>query len=175
MGRKKVLAYLVGGLALIGLAIAFAPFVLSLNPSKRVDASLPRIKVSSLEPGKSMLVNHPQLPGSYSKTFWSILFVRKHDGELKAWKVLTKDSAVLMPDLHWWRPFVPCKHFGPTEKDGRIDETAPIQCHDEPITEWWSKVWRWDIDGKNLSGQADDMESAKGVVEDGYFVVGKRG
>ncbi len=67
----------------------------------------------------------------------------------------------------------PCGNFGPTEVDGSIDETAPIRCHDRQGPEWWTDMWLWSIDGKNHSGQVDDMEPAKGIIEGGYFVVGK--
>jgi hypothetical protein len=171
---KRILTYLVNGLAFIGIVALSVPFILSLNPSERVDASLPRVDLSSLEPGRHRTVRNPKLPEYYDGIVWSVLLIKKKDGQVKAWVIPTKNNTVMMPDIHWWRPMTPCETFGPTKLNGLIDEEAPIKCHDDSVPEWWADKWQWSIDGKNLSDQVDDMEPAVGVVEHGYFVLGKR-
>jgi hypothetical protein len=109
-----------------------------------------------------------------TRNFFNSLLVKKNDGQAKAWVIPTKNHTVMMPDNHWWQPMIPCKEFGPTKLNGLIDEEAPIKCHDNSVPEWWTDKWQWSIDGENFSGQVDDMEPAIGVVEHGYFVLGKR-
>jgi hypothetical protein len=164
---------MVSGLAIIGITALSVPFILSLNPSERVDAQLPRIDLSSLELGGFKIVRNPSLSKFHDGIVWSILLIRKRNGEVKAWTIPTRNNVVLMPDLHWWRPMTPCAKFGPSLISGLIDEEAPIQCHDKSVPEWWADKWLWSINGKNHSGQVSDMMQTKGVVENGYFVVGK--
>jgi hypothetical protein len=65
MDMKRLLIHLVSGLAFIGIAALSVPFIFSLNPSERVDASLPRIDLSPLKLGRQRIVENPKLPEYY--------------------------------------------------------------------------------------------------------------
>jgi hypothetical protein len=148
--------------------------MMSMSPSDKVHAELPRIIVSDLKRGAFKIVEHPTAATwGRSGIRYSILLHRLQSREIKAWRVPTGDGAVLMPDLHWWRPMYTCKDFGPTTSDTDATKIASIRCHDSATPEWWVDKWNWSIDGENYSGQVDDMEPVGGAVENGYFVIGK--
>ncbi|WP_163834007.1 hypothetical protein [Spartinivicinus ruber] len=162
-------------IAVTGLMFARLPFIYSLKPNAKADAALPRIDVSDIKPGTYIFLPHPIYGELYSGYSWSVMIYRKHDGTVKAWDLTTRNGAVGMPDLHWWRPFYDCKQFGPTVINGEVQENLPIQCHDADIpSNWWANEWRWNISGKNLGKMMSDLNETVGVVEGKYFVFAKR-
>ena len=171
--RRRVLLTLTSALALVGLTQLMVPFVASLSPSARADAALDRILVSDMKEGSSLIV--PLAKAAISSAGWQpgLFVLRRADGTYRAWAVLLRNGHVGLPDIHWWRPMVECEQFGPTLRDGLIDASAPIKCHQGVISSWWADQWQWSVDGKSV-GAVDDLEPAQGVFEGDYFVVGKR-
>jgi len=149
------------------------PFVASLSPSARADAALEKILVSDMKKGSSRIV--PIAKAAISRAGWQsgLFLLRLSDGTYRAWGVPLRNGHVGLPDIHWWRPVVECAHFGPTLRDGLIDASAPIKCHQSAISNGWADQWQWSVDGKS-AGVVDDLEPANGAFEGRYFVVGKR-
>lgn len=174
MKFRVILKRAVIAVILLGVGFVATPFVLSLNPSQKAYADLPSIDLSLLEEGQYKVLNHPAMAEFSSGLGWAVLIYRKQNGQLRVWRLPRRNGAILMPDLTWRRAMYECREFGPTMVNGQIDETLPIQCHDKDVDEWWADRWQWDIEGRNLSGQVDDMEAVVGVEEAGYFVIGKR-
>jgi hypothetical protein len=170
MNRRKLLVKGTVIIGLVGLSLTMIPFIMSLSPSPKADAALPRINVNQLAPGQFLYQKHP-IPGKlYNGYEWSILIYKKYDGSIKVWNLQTKNGGIGMPDIHWWRFIMDCQDFGPTKVNGQVDENLSIQCRDKSVSDWWRKQWAWDIDGKNVEGMVDDLEVTKGRVEGDYFV-----
>jgi hypothetical protein len=175
MNRKRILKITVGLCMLVGLTGMAVPFFASMSPSEKVYAELPRINISDLKIGRYKIVKHPAAATwGRSGIGYSILVYRLQSSEIKAWSVPSKNGAVLMPDLHWWRPMYPCENFGISAAGSNSYNELSIQCNDSDTPEWWADKWKWSIDGKNYSRQVDDMEPLIGTEENGYFVIGKR-
>lgn len=176
MTPRKILAICTTCLALIALGIAVTPFGLSLKPNARADAALPRIDISNLKPEEIVLLEHPTHGYAGRDYIWSIILMKLTDGSIRAWSVPTKNGNIGMPDHHWWRPFFPCKDFGPSKVDGLIDMHSHFKCHDTDIPhEWWATAWQWDLSGKAIDSSAiGDMLEITGTIEGKYFVLGKR-
>ncbi len=173
MNRKRILSNSVLLMALVGIMAALYPFIQSLKPSAKVDASLPRIDLSKINKGTYIIFRHPKRGEFYNGMYWSVFLLKTNAGEVKAWTVLTKNNTVIMPDINWWRPMYECHNFGPTIKNGKINESMPIQCHDKETPEWWAKHWQWNISGSNIIGMVVDLEPTRGVIKHGHLVLGK--
>lgn len=171
--RRKILTISTLVTALVGVALSFVPFALSLQPSERADAALPRIDVSNISPGTYKLVTPEDAFETFNGFKQSVYFLRTKDGNLRAWAVYARNGEVGMPDYHWWRTYFSCKEFGPDLKDGVIDEKSLIQCHDKDLYQGQVEYWRWQLNGKAVSQYVDDMQPANGVIEGEYFVLGK--
>lgn len=153
--------------------MALLPFVFSLKPNARADAALFTVDTTKMESGTYKIVRHPLIAESYSGFAWSVLLIKMNNNSSAAWLVPTRNGSVLMPDIHWWRPMFECHDFGPTIINGKVDVSSVFECHDKDVPEWWADKWRWDSNGRNYSGQIDNMKPAVGVVEGGFYVVGK--
>lgn len=174
MDRKRILKIAVGSCLLVGLTGLAVPFFSSMSPSEKVYADLPRINITDLKVGGYKIVKHPAAATwGRSGIGYSIFIYRLQNGELKAWSVPSRKSAILMPDLHWWRPMYPCENFGLSASGSDSNKEVSMQCNDSDTPEWWTDKWKWSIDGKNYSGQVDDMEPVRGAEKSGYFVIGK--
>ncbi len=158
----------------LGVGLAAQPFIAALQPSQRVNATLLRIDLSALPAGQwQREVWQPSGAGP-RQAGQDLVLYRKHDGTLRIWLLPTKQGATAMPDIHWWNSALYwCKAFGPSLRAGVVDEQAAIRCHDPETPEWWRRHWQWDVDGKSLTGNVDDLPSMNGVIEGHYFVVGK--
>ena len=171
--KKSILTKTTASIALLGLIVASIPFIESLRPNARAVANLPHIDLSEISPGHYSL-KHPEQADLFRGYKWAVFVYRKYDGSVKLWNVPVRKGKVGMPDLHWWQPIYECENFGPTVVNGRVQEDQPITCHDPEIHESWKKVWKWDINGKNVKDSYYDLEPTKGSVEGNYFIVGKR-
>lgn len=175
MNRRKVLLYLTFVMLTFGLGMAAFPFLQSFNPNAKAIAALPRIDISDIEIGQTKIVKLGVYPELWTGHEWSLFFYRTQSNELLSWHIPTRDGAVGMPDLQWWRPMYDCKEFGPTVVDGEVDESKPITCHDTDLpSSWWEEEWRWNISGSSLGSMVVDMYKATGSFEGKYFVYGKR-
>ena len=157
----------------IGLGITAVPFVASLGPNAKGDAALTRISISDLAPGHARL-------HTLGEPLWGndvrhgVLLVHRADGRFQAWDVPVREGRVLMPQFrHWFGALQPCANFGPTVREGMIDELAPITCHDVELPAQRAEGWRWSLDGKSF-GVAEDLTPSVGQFERAHFVVGKR-
>lgn len=174
MDRKKALTIGMILISILGLVLVTTPFIGSLRPNARGAAALPRIDISHIKPGTFELVPHPGYGAYFNGYDWSLFIYRAVDGHFLFWDVPTKDGAVGMPDLRWWRPFHQCHNFGPTFVDDSVDEAQPITCHDSELpSQWWADQWKWDINGKAIGSMVDDMQSTRGSVKGKYFVFAK--
>ena len=160
---------------LIGVGFSFVPFFGSLGPGEKENAALPRIDISSIQPGSFEFRPHLAIGRLHSGYDWHVLIYRKVDGSVNVWDVPMMDGMVGMPDLEWWRPFHKCQSFGPTVINGVVDESLPIMCHDVSLpSDGWSEQWRWDIDGNKLGTYVVNMYKTNGISEHGYFVFRKK-
>ena len=174
MKSRKNLIATIFGLLSIGTVIAAIPFIQSMGPTAQAFNDLPRVKVAGIGPGQHKLQNY--IPTHSSADDWQLhAFVyKKFDGELRVWRLFSKNGAVGMPDLSWSRPMLECRDFGPTIINGIVDETKPITCHDDNVSDYWRKEWRWTVDGKNLGKMVEDMDQVSGSIEGEYFVIQNR-
>lgn len=173
--RKKLLVISTLLMMTVGVAIASIPFVLSLFPSERADAALPRIDISDITLGSYKLVTPSEAFETFDGFKQSVYFIKTRDGKLKAWTVYAKNGEVGMPDYHWWRTYSTCREFRPDLIDGFVDEKSLIQCHDRYLSPGQASYWKWQLDGKAVAQQyVDDMQPARGLVEGNYFVLGKK-
>ena len=161
-------------MGIAGLVYLAVPFVRSLSPSAEAVANLPHVDISMVAPGTIVLLKHPKPFALWNGYTNSVLVYRRIDASVVAWEVPAKDGAVGLPDLRWWRPIYACENFGPVYRDGLVDESKPLECHDLKMpSEWWAEQWRWNTEGKNLLGMVDDMPRAEGTIHGKYFVIGE--
>jgi hypothetical protein len=161
-------------MGIVGITIALIPFVLSLFPSDRAYAALPRYDISDLNHGSFKLVIPDRAFETFNGFKQSVFFLKTKAGEIRAWKVYTKNGEIGMPDYHWWRTYFTCRDFRPGIINGVIDENSYIQCHDKNISQWQSNNWRWNLDGKALTQNVTDMNQVKGFIEGDFYVIGKK-
>ncbi len=173
MTRKKLLINVTVVMLSLGFVLVMTPFIISLKPNLKAEALLPRIDLSDLVPGKYVIQKHPAYGNSYNGYQWGVLMYFKNDGTFKIWDVPIGNGGVGMPDMHWYRPMFSCKDFGPSLTNGLIDESMPLKCHDDDIYEWWKPHLVWDIDGKNIKGEVDNLKPTRGHIEGNNFVFGK--
>ena len=171
MKPRKILVAATIGLLSIGIVITAIPFFQSMSPTEQEHNNLPRVKTVGISPGEHKLLDY--FPTVTSNHDWQLrAFVyRKLNGDLKVWRLFSKNGTVGMPDLTWSRPMFGCKEFGPTMIDGIVDETKSITCHDDGVPDYWRKEWRWTIEGKNLGTMVEDMDSVSGSIEGDFFVI----
>lgn len=145
----------------IGLVLAVTPFFISLTPSEKSIAALPRIKVPAIQAGQFAFVEDPQSTSQWPS---ALLLFRQRNGELFVWVIPTKDGVVAMPDIHWWRGYIKCPSFAPD-----ISKEV-ISCSDPGLSAWWKENYRWRLDGKNINGVVDDMQRINGEERSGEFI-----
>lgn len=169
MNRRRFLIATTFTTFIVGVVLASIPFFGSLRPNARAEAALPRFNISGIGAGDLYVMENPIFGGNYNGYEFKLLFYKDSFGQIKVWVVPVKDGLVGMPDIHWWRPIHQCQKFEVvTEGTEKV-----LACLDKDISDWWSKQWKWTIKGENIEGMVDDLESAKGVIEDKYFVYAK--
>ena len=144
----------VGGVALL--------FLTSLNPSERAYAAIPHIHLPVLEPEQFAYITDPTALDSWPSV---VLIVRRRDASLGVWSIPFQNGDVQLPDIHWSRQGYACPRFEPDFRAGMIS------CIGADFGEWWRDAYRWDLHGKNISGQVDDMPAMRGREEGGEFVL----
>lgn len=147
------------------LLVASIPFFLSLSPSERSVAALPRVKVPTLLPGQFAFVDDPFATDQWPSR---LMMLRQKTGELFVWSIPTYKGVMAMPDNHWWRADIPCPSFGPDFS------SEVIACSDPNLHSSRREAFRWHLDGKNISGHVDDMPQVHGEERDGEFVYSMR-
>lgn len=159
--KRGVLISTVVLLALIGIAGIARLFLSSLKPSERAYAEIPRVRLPVLGPGEFTYINDPTALDNWPS---DLLLVRRRDGSLKVWIIPTRNGVHLLPDVHWWRQGNSCPRFEPDF------QTGVIACIGSEFGEWANQAYRWDLNGKNINGQADDMQEIRGREDGGEFV-----
>ncbi len=172
--RKKILAISTLLMGTVGITLVLMPFVLSLFPSNRAYAALPRYDISDLYRGSYKLVTLDRAFETFNGFKQSVFFIKTKAGEIRAWSVYTKNGDIGMPDYHWWRVYNTCRNFGPDVINGVIDEDSYIQCHDKNLPQWQSNNWRWNLEGKALTQNVTDMNQVDGFVEGDFYVIGEK-
>lgn len=171
MRRRKFLITSFTFLCLTGLGFLTLLFVGSLKPSARAKNSLITLNISELARGDYLAVNNGHYGPDKDGYGVSLMIYRSRKNQIFAWSIPTRNGLYLMPDITWNKPFYECRDFGPTRVNGQIDESKPVQCHDlGQDQQFWQKVWQWDLSGKNISRQAEDLRLSKGTVRGGFFV-----
>lgn len=163
------------GLLSIGVVAVAIPFLKSMGPTAQALNDLPRVKITGIDPGEYRLQNYIPTHGSSDGWQLQLFIYRRFNGDLKVWRLFSKNDAVGMPDLSWTRPMLECRDFGPTVVNGLVDESRPITCHDDNVSDYWKNEWRWTIDGKNMGKMVEDMVPVSGSIEGEFFVIHKRG
>lgn len=98
MTRKSFLAAAVTGLMVIGFGALSIPFASALNPNAKALANLPSVPVPILPRNSFAYVD-----GLFGAKPWQyrILFVRRSNGHLDAWRVPLVNGRSMMPDPGW--------------------------------------------------------------------------
>lgn len=161
---RSILFLLMKIFAVIASVAIALVFFMTMTPSERSAANLPRVKLPLLKREEFAFVHN-----SASLDNWpsDLLFVRQKNGELDVWDIPGRDGTHTLPDMHWWRPGPQCKKFLPNF------EKKVIACEDEYMSDWGKEAFRWTIDGKNISRNIDDMMRINGVEEAGDYVLFK--
>jgi hypothetical protein len=144
----------VGGVAFL--------FLTSLNPSERAYAAIPHIRLPVLGPEQFAYIKDPTALDNWPSV---LLIVRRRDASLGVWRIPTRDGNVQLPDIHWWRQGQTCPRFEPDFRSGVIG------CVGGDLGEWGRHAYRWDLEGRNIGGQVDDMPAVRGREEGGEYVL----
>lgn len=133
----------------------------SLAPSESAYANAPAVKLPALSAGQFQFVDDPY---SFENSPSRLMLVRRLDGSLKVWRVPIAGDAYRLPDFHWWQSDGPlCRQLAPDFRSGIVS------CGDHDSSGWAFTQARWDLNGKNLTGQLDDMMEVRGQARSGYF------
>ena len=169
MDRKKALTFFLTIVTLVGLFFVTLPFVGSMKPSAKANAALPRIDISNLHTGEAKIYDLPNSAEYFGGYKLSLFIFKTTGGEVRAWELPTKNGNVGMPDLHWWKPYHPCKDFGLSSSQEQF------ACQDSDLpSDWWESKWQWDLRGNSIASNIDSMPSVTGAIEGKYFVYRKR-
>jgi len=172
---RKTLTFVTLSLVLLGLFLASIPFIKSMQPNERVFNNLPRIDLSGIDPSEYLLLKEHVLNGynGFYKVEWGVLIIRRQSGEYDIWDIPYLDGGIGLPHINWWQIYENCKNFGPTLSNGKVLENGSIACHDEEMSEWGKREWRWSFSGENLGEWTQDLQKTKGTIERGDFVFSK--
>jgi hypothetical protein len=141
-------------LAAIGAAVI--AFIEPRWQSERPSTESTLVEMPKLGRSEYAFVNEP---GSPQDSPTQVLFVRRPDGQVDAWRVPGRNGLVQLPDVRGWRQGPLCQRFAPDFTKGRIG------CWDGSLGESTGKYYEWDLDGKNVIGQIDDMRRAQGYAQ----------
>lgn len=110
-----------------------------------------RVVAPKLMPAEFAFVNDPNAPEHSPAQF---MIVRKTNGQTDVWRLQGKDGVVQMPEVRGRYVGRPCQRFAPDFIMGRI------ACRDSSLGEA-ARYFEWDMDGRNVIGQADDLKAAE--------------
>lgn len=135
----------------IALASTFGLLVFlnaSLQPNKK-PPKLPFADVSKLVPGQALRVNTEAL---------HYFVVHPIAGELRVVAVPAQDGAILMPELHWWKPKLNCFEFLIDAAQGAISRQSRFRCRDTNQPKEWAVRWQWDMEGKHIADGGETID-----------------
>ena len=152
--RRRVLGYLVGIAALVGIVGAAVPFVRSLAPSEQAKAD------------HVLLIKYTEIPPNTYKEvqwYWRRILVSRTP-ELRVLSIPYFDEAYRLPDPTWERALIPCKDFRFTGGAFQCFDTAPADSRlAGPL---------WDASGRSLKKDVPDMQTVSYGVQGENLVFG---
>ncbi|WP_428634507.1 hypothetical protein [Sedimenticola sp.] len=151
-------------LALIGLGFTSIPFIGSMKVNAHALANRPHYRIDDLMPGDYKIL--PDRPGS--RRGMALLFYRSSESSVSVWGLPVYEDKFLLPDYSWWR-------WGHLCEDFRLDlERSLFRCFDQSIEDYerGQQEWRWDLSGKNLGVQTEDLIAIPGDTTRKYFLQG---
>jgi hypothetical protein len=141
-----------GTLAIGGTLLVLAVLFVASKPDKKALPRLPVVNVKQLLQGQMIHLDTESL---------RYFVVRPEAGEIHVVAVPIDQGTVLMPEVHWWKPFMNCKDFGLDTVAQTITAQTRFRCRDEAQPDVWAKQWQWDIFGKHIGDNGgekiDDM------------------
>ena len=132
MSKKRLLTFLVGTFAALGLVATATPFVQSLGPSAKAKAA------------HELHIPRSEIPkGAFKEVIWgrSKIFVGQFE-DLRAFSIYYGNNRYWLPDPTWERPAIPCGEF-------KFSEDV-FQCTDHNFDDHARKQYRWDSHGASL-------------------------
>ena len=147
--------------ALIGISATLAS---SFWPTARANAAIPSVQMPLLRAAEFIFVDEP---GSAEPWQSQLLFVRNPDGHLHVWRIPVRNGVHRLPDIHWWKHGQSCEQFRPDFAAGTIG------CKDKSLGPWAQINYQWNLEGKNLRGQVDDLERVDGIEIAGDYLLTK--
>jgi hypothetical protein len=139
--KRRALVLCLGGLGLVGIALATVPFLKSLAPNDRSRSNLYSVDIADLGVGQFKVVER-----NNTRIFVMHLAI----DYFTVLSVPVKDGAVVMPDLRWWRPAGLSRDFGPDQEGGVLTEGARFTCRDVAPERWPEAAWLWNVSGRYI-------------------------
>lgn len=170
MERKRVLAYSVASLGILGLLAALLPFVSSPQLNPRSGEDLPRYNIADLR-ADSARVLHPGGSRGYGT---AIVVTRDQSGQVHAFWLFSSDGRTGVPGASWNVNFW-CDDFGAVQTN-ELPETPLLTCKDEQFQnlDHLHAQSRWTLTGKSLGTWTADLQPATFTIERDEIVIGKR-
>jgi len=141
-----------GALAIGGTVLVLAVLFVASKPDEKARPKLPAVIVSQLQQGQVIHLDTESL---------RYFVVRPESGEIHVVAVPIEQGTVLMPEVHWWKPFMNCKEFGLGSGTESITAESRFRCRDAAQPDAWVKQWQWDVFGKHIADvggeKIDDM------------------
>lgn len=138
---SRSLTVLAGGLAIAGTTLAIVFLITSLRPKEKAPPTLPYVNVAKLSAGQYVTLDTDSL---------RYFVVAPLHGELHVVAAPIDKGTVLLPDLHWWKPFANCQEFGLDAAQGVITNESRFRCRDNNHPEARLRQWQWDINGRHI-------------------------
>lgn len=167
-GSRQFLVFVVAIFVGFGLVVVAIPFVLSLAPSDRAEASR---QAWTMPPPPELLpgeVLHREVSQSERRNLpsggWAArwgkrdLVIRDYDGAYYWYRLPTWEGGILMPGrIAWGQWEGVCKDFGPMMKGSKLVQGTSIQCNDPEFGNFPARDVSWSIDGKSQNEPFPDL------------------
>ena len=154
----------------VGTLAVLLVFLQSLQPSEKSLAELPRLLTSNIPAGSYVVV-----PSEVDEQWLrrkglavAILMLRDLNGKLHAFYISTKDTVPTIPVDYFPNGGPLCNEFVPSF------QTNDIACRASVANPELVGKHRWSFSGKNLTGNAMDLDVVQGSEENGFFVLHKQ-
>ena len=151
-------------MSMLGIGAFLYPFLSSLSTEGINTSHLPRIKIGDIKNNEIKYIitstssKEEKHNGSTVYTPGSSWLVIRNDlGEFYVYRVPTWEEKVLMPRVYWSQFEGVCKKLEPELKNGKITKESKILCKDSDVNSYQQNIWKWTLEGKNISGQIPDM------------------
>ncbi len=148
------------GAAACTLALA-GILIFALNAKKEPRRDLPLADVTTLAPGRVMVVD--------SDSF-RYFVIRPLVGDVHVVAAPVDEGKVRLPEVFWWKSSMNCNNFGLDTDNGVITSASRFRCRDANQPAEWQPRWQWDINGRHVphtDGQRIDNMYRVRVERDG--------